>query len=89
VIWLGRTRNVTGQTTARDFMMEEKIDVTELRRIFLEREGKKRELDDLDRALRKALGIETGIADRKKSLSESDFIALCGGRHRERISKAK
>jgi hypothetical protein len=64
-------------------------DLAEIRRLVLEREAKKREMDALDLAIKRAVGMETEISSRTKSLSERDFVALCGGGHRERVSKKK
>jgi hypothetical protein len=64
-------------------------DLREIRRLILERDAKKQEMDALDLALRKAVGLDMRTGSRKKSLSENDFIALCGGPRRERLSKAK
>ncbi|MDR3361808.1 MAG: hypothetical protein LBO64_03060 [Desulfovibrio sp.] len=65
-------------------------DLSEIRRLVLERESKKREMDALDLALKKAVGISiTDRPDKAKSMSDADFKALCGakGGRRERIPK--
>ncbi|MDR2056314.1 MAG: hypothetical protein LBQ10_10680 [Desulfovibrio sp.] len=65
-------------------------DLAEIRRLVLERETKKREMDALDLALKKAVGISTADRpDKSRRMSDSDFETLCGvkGGKRERISK--
>jgi hypothetical protein len=66
-------------------------DIAEIRRLVLERDEKKREMDALDLALKKAVGISTtDRPDKARRMSDTDFKALCGakGRKRERIPKA-
>jgi hypothetical protein len=70
-------------------MQAAKADIDEIRRLVLEREAKKLEMDALDLALKRAVGIDLDRPNRKKALSESDFVALCGGVRRERVSKKK